>query len=186
MNDTLNIIKQRASCRFFTPEMPTDEQLQRIAEAAIQSPSSSNRQRWRVVVVKNKDLIDEMQVEAMNCVEAMPDKKLLGFINGRGNGVFCGAPCMIMVPMESAEPVSSALDCGILCENICIAAESLGVGSLICGLARLSFLGEKRAKFEQAMGFPEGYEFGMAVLLGTPAKQGTPHVPDMSKISFIE
>ena len=79
------------------------------------------------------------------------------------------------------------LDCGIVSENIALAASSLGIDNLICGLARFSFTGEKGAAFKRRLRFPDGYEFGMAVLLGTAASPGgKPHEPDLSKIIEIK
>jgi len=35
------------------------------------------------------------------------------------------------------------------------------------------------------IGFPEGYEFGLAVLVGYAAGEGKPHEPDMDKLRFM-
>lgn len=40
------------------------------------------------------------------------------------------------------------------------------LANLICGLAGLAFAGDKAAYFKKKLGFPEGCEFGAAVLLG--------------------
>jgi hypothetical protein len=63
---------------------------------------------------------------------------------------------------------------------------SLAIDNLICGLAAFAFAGVKGAQFKKRLGFPEGYEIGMAVLLGYAANPGgQPHELDLSKISFI-
>ena len=181
-NFTLDNIKKRYSCRAFTDEMPTDEQLMAAARAAIQSPSAVNRQAWRIVIVKNRALIDEMEAEGMKALGAMPDRAGYDRIMGRGGKLFYNSPCMIMVP---ALP-NTDIDNGIVCQNIALAAESMGMNSLICGLAGLAFSGDKAAYFKQKLGFPEGYEFGIAVLLGFSAGETAPHEPDESKISIVE
>jgi len=72
-------------------------------------------------------------------------------------------------------------------QNIALAATSLGIESLICGLATFSFTGEKGAELKRLLAFPEGYELGLAVLLGYAASPGgKPHTLDLSKISVIE
>jgi hypothetical protein len=118
----------------------------------------------------------------------MPDKSMYERIMSRGGKLYYDAPCMIVVPIAKAEPAGAELfDCGIVSENIALAATSLGVDNLICGLAAFSFVGEKGTEFKQRLGFPEGYEIGIAVLLGHAANPGgKPHEPDMSKISIIE
>lgn len=40
--------------------------LQTIAEAAIQAPSGMNRQAWRVIVVKDKELMQDMESEGLS------------------------------------------------------------------------------------------------------------------------
>jgi len=40
--------------------MPSEESLRIITEAAIASPSAVNQQNWRMIVVKNKELIADL------------------------------------------------------------------------------------------------------------------------------
>lgn len=185
MNDVLKTIQARYSCRAFTDEMPSDENLTAIANAAIQSPSGMNRQAWRVIVLKNQALINDMESEGMRALAAMEDKTMLDRIMGRGGKLFYHAPCLIMVPIDPSNLTGAALDCGILCENVALAATSLGMGSLICGLAGLAFAGARAKEFKERLGFPEGFEFGAAILLGYAAKEFAPHEPDSGKIHFI-
>ena len=77
MNETLKVIAERYSCRDFKDEMPTDEILQAIAQAAIQAPSGMNRQAWRVIIVKNKELMNDMESEGMPYLAGMEDKSSL-------------------------------------------------------------------------------------------------------------
>lgn len=188
MNDVLNAIASRYSCRTYTGQMPSDDQLRAIADAANTAPSSMNRQPWRIIVLKNKELITELETEAvrvMGTVEDEPVKKMYTMAMAHGGKIFYNAPCMIMLPVDASVP-AARLDCGIVCQTITLAATSLGLGSLICGLARYAFAADKAERFRQKLGFPEGFEFGMCVLLGEPQSNGTPHTPDGSKISFIE
>ena len=182
MNAAIKAIKERYSCRSFTKEMPSDEILQLIAEATVQAPSAMNLQRWRAIVVKNAQLIADMEQEGLAQLQAMDDKSGYNRIMERGNGLFYGAPAMLVIPITP----DGALDCGIAVENVAIAATSLGLGTLICGLAGLAFAGDKAAEFKARLGFPEGYEYGMAILLGYSEQQMPPHAPDLSKISFVE
>jgi len=92
------------------------------------------------------------------------------------------------VPIAKTEPAGAELfDCGIVAENIALAAASLGIDSLICGFTAFSFAGDKNREFKNRLGFPEGYEIGIGVLLGYAENHGgKPHTPDLSKISVIE
>lgn len=186
--DTIQAICTRYSCRAFSDKLPSDEDLQTIAEAAIASPSGMNRQLWRVIVVKNRDLMNDLEEEGIKNLAAFPDKSTYERIMSRGGKVYYNAPVMVVVPIAKTEPSGAEFfDCGIVSENIALAATALGIGSLICGLAAFSFAGDRGKEFKQRLCFPDGYEIGIAVLLGYAENPGgKPHKPDFSKISFIE
>ena len=186
MNETLKLIKERFSCRNFSDRVPTGEELNLIAQAAIQSPSGMNRQHWEVIVITNKELLSELEQEGMKNLEKM-DKDFYERIMSRTGNLFYNAPCMILISVKKAEPVGSEMvDLGIIAENVVIAATSLGFASLHCGLAGLAFAGDKREYFGDRLGFPEGYECGIGVLIGSAVNAGTPHEPDQSKITFVD
>lgn len=186
MNETIRHIHSRFSCRAFTGKPVTDEQARALAEAGAAAPSAMNLQPWRILVLRDKALLDELEAEGSRVMQAMPDKSLAERIASRGGRLFYNAPCMIFLPADSQNPVGSALDCGIAGENIALAAQSMGLGSCFCGLARLAFSEEKRADFEQRLGYPEGYEFGTALLVGEPADTKPPHPIDNNKIRYID
>ena len=78
------------------------------------------------------------------------------------------------------------LDCGIVVENMALAASSLGLGNVICGMAAMLINDECGAAYKEKL-IPEGYEFGVALLVGYPVDtEGTPHEPDMSKIIYVK
>ncbi|MBE5939653.1 MAG: nitroreductase family protein [Lachnospiraceae bacterium] len=179
--NTLNTISTRYSCRSYTGEAVEKEKIEAIALAAVQSPSGMNQQPWEIIVVKNKSLIDEMDEVTMDMLSKMEDKSLYDRIAGRGGRIFYNAPCMFII----AKRPGTDLDCGIVSENIALAASALGLGNVICGLARLVFDTEKGEEYKSKL-IPEGYEFGMSVLVGYATNpEGTPHQPDMSKIRYI-
>lgn len=186
MNETLKVIAKRYSCRDFEDKVPPDEILQAIAEAAIQAPSGMNRQAWRVIVVKNKELINDMESEGMAYLASMEDKSSYNRIMERGGRLFYGAPCMIVVPVDPAQYAPALVDCGILCQNITLAATSLGIANIMCGFTGLAFAsGLRTEEFSKRLGFPEGYAFGCSVLLGYAKTTKPPHEPDKDKITFI-
>jgi nitroreductase len=183
MNETLKVIANRYSCRDYTNEMPSDETIQAIADAAIQAPSGMNRQAWRVIVVKNKELMQDLEAEGLSYLESLEDKSTYQRIMDRGGRLFYGAPCMIVVPVDSQQ---SMIDCGIVCQNIALAATSLGLGSVICGLTGTAFAnGRRTEEFSKRLGFPDGFMFGCSVLLGYANTSKVPHDPDKDKIIMI-
>ena len=186
MNDTLKYIKERFSCRDFSEEIPSDEQMNAIVQSAIQAPSGMNRQLWHVIVVENADLIADMEKEGMIALEKMnPD--MYQRILSRGSSLFYNAPRMIVFAIKKAYPEGAELiDLGILAQNTVIAATSLGLATLHCGFVGLAFAGEKALEFKERLSFPEGYDCGMGVLIGYAKSTRLPHEPDNTKITYVK
>jgi len=187
MNEVLKVIAERYSCRDFKDKMPSDEVLRAIAGAAIQAPSGMNRQAWRVIVVKDRELMQDMENAGMEYLASVEDKSSYNRIMERGGRLFYGAPCMVVVPIDPEQYGPALIDCGILCQNIALAATSLGIANVMCGFAGLAFANGKHSEeFSGRLGFPSGYAFGCSVLLGYANSTKLPHEPDETKISFIE
>lgn len=186
--NTIEAIHRRYSCRAYTDRMPSDEDLKLIAEAAVSAPSAMNRQLWRVIVVKNRDIVGELEAEGMKNLAALPDRSAYDRVMSRGGKVYYNAPSMMIIPIEKEAAAGYELiDCGIVAENIALSAASLGIDNVICGLGTFSFSGEKGEEFKRRLHFPDGYDFGLCVLLGYAENAGgKPHEPDLSKIIIIE
>lgn len=181
MNEVLQIIQKRYSCRNFEERGVEQEKLEAIALAAVQSPSAMNQQPWEIIVIKNRELIDEMDSAVMAMLSKQDDRSMYERIMSRGGKLFYNAPSMFIV----AKKDNKDLDCGIVTENIALAASSLGLGNVICGMMRLVFQSEKSEYFKEKL-FPNGYEFGMSVLVGYAREEGIPHQIDTSKITYID
>lgn len=181
MNETLQTIAARYSCRDYDGRLPEKEKLEAIAKAAVQSPSGMNRQGWKIQVITDKAFIEEMDADGMRFLKEQEDPSGYQRFMERGGKLYYDAPCMFVILKQP----DTDLDAGIVSENIALAATSLGLGNVICGMAAIPFNGPKGDDFKKRAGFTEGYAFGMAVLVGYAKTEGTPHVPDMAKIQFI-
>ena len=182
MNETLRTIAERYSCRSYETRVLEKEKLEAIALAAVQSPSGMNGQPWQIVVITDKSLIDDMDAESMRIIADSDDKTAYNRFMERGGKIFYNAPCMFLILKKPG----SDLDCGIVSENIALAAASLGLGSVICGMAGVPLSGAKGDVYKSKIGFPDGYEYGIAVLVGYAKETRAPHEPDMSKIRYVE
>lgn len=185
-NETLKILEERSSCNAFTGELPEKEKIEAIAKAAVQSPSGTNAQPWRIVVVTDKELISEMEEETVHMMAQIPAYKgFYDMVTSTGMKLFYNAPCMIVLPYDTKN-VYAKFDCGIASQSIAVAAQSVGVASHIIAINEVAFQGEKGAYFKEKLQFPENYEFGLAVLLGNAAAEKAPHQPDLEKIIYVE
>ena len=182
MNETLKTIAQRYSCRSYDGVLPEKCKLDAIAAAAVQAPSGMNNQPWKIVVITNKDFLEEMDADSMKVLSEAEDKSGYERFMNWGGKLYYNAPCMYLILKRRG----ADLDVGIVTENIAIAAASLGLGSVICGMAGMAFGGANGEKFREKAGFSDGWEFGMTVLVGYAKNPGVPHEPDMSKICFVD
>jgi len=183
MNDTLKTIAERYSCRDFTDTPLTEAQIKIIADAALASPSAMNRQPWHVIVITDKALISELDAESINILAAAEDKSVYERIKTRGGKVFYNAPCMVMVASDGSS--YAAMDCGILSQNVALAAHSLGLASVICGMAGIPLNGTRSSELKKRLGFPDGYKFGIGILVGTARTKKNPHELDYNKVTYL-
>jgi nitroreductase len=187
MNAVLNAIAQRYSCRDFAPEAPASADLDRIGRAALHAPSAMNRQPWRVITVTDRDLLDQIEqagLAALAKVNPASHKRIMD----RGGRLLYGAPAVVIVaqapPAQGAYP--APLDIGIVAATVALAAESLGIQSCIAALPGYGLEGPAAADLRTRLAFPEGYGFGIAILLGHAAgAPRQPHDPDPTKLVRI-
>ena len=140
MNQVIEAINNRRSIRAFEPKPVPKDIINQIIDAGNQAPftSMTRAQPWRFVVVQDpefkqklfqtafpiwknaieglKNVDDEIYQMAVALYEALDEPK---------DAVYYSAPVILFVIGPSNNPLSSAL----ACENIMIAAQSLGVGS---------------------------------------------------------
>jgi len=185
MNEVLNCIKRRFSCRGYDGAPVQREKLDAIVNAALQAPSAMNLQPWEIIVINNKEIIDGLDEEAMGILSASADKTGYNRIMDRGGKVFYNAPCMFLV-LKHAGSRWADVDAGIMTQNICLAADSLGLNSVIVAMANIPFSGSSAEEMKDIVGWPDGLEFGMAVLVGHGNTVKEPHEIDMTKVRFVE
>jgi len=183
MNETLKTIAERNSCRDFSGEPLTKDQVDALVKAALAAPSAMNRQPWHIMMCTDKSLVDEMDAAAIAAMEANEDKTMYNRIKERGGKVFYNAPCMMMIAGDGSRWAD--LDCGILVENVALAAHALGLGNVINGMAHIPLDGDKGADFKKRLKWPDGYNFGIAILIGKANAGKVPHDLDMSKVTYV-
>ena len=171
MNEVLKAIAKRSSTRAYTGQKLTEEELNCLILAGLQAPTSNNEQEIHITVLDGGNpILAEIEEEK---------NKSMGLYNPRNN-FYCGAPTVLILSGD-ADYYWSKVDAGVAAENIAIAAESMGLGSLIVGCIKDAMFGEKRTYFEDAMKFPKGYEYEVAIALGHKAFEKEPHEYSVEK-----
>lgn len=132
MNSVLEVINQRRSVRLFEKTNVEISDLEKIINAGNMAPTGTS-QSWRFVVVTEDELLNKLKELSIpyyeKFMENMPDqfKEVRAVIDGIvDDPVFYSAPAAIYVIGSGS---SSDIDCSMVCQNIMLAAESLGLNS---------------------------------------------------------
>ena len=179
--DVLAAISNRRSHRAYREEQLSEEVLGAILQAGLESPSARNRQPWHFSVVQKPELIQEVHDEAVKILgkDGSPRFADPAF------QMFYHAPTAVLLFGEK-EFAWTQVDCGIAVENMALAAEGLGVGSVILGLPAAAFRGEKADELRKRLGCPEGYDFVIALALGYATDTKEPHDLRKEKMTRIK
>ena len=165
MSEVLDSIAKRSSTRGYTTEKLTQSELDTILTAGLQSPSATNKQEiFFSVIDGNNSIIEELGQEKMRLRNA----------NRGEHNAFYEAPTIIMLSAED-DFRWSAVDAGIAVQSMALAAESLGLGSLIVGSVYDAMRGDKRAYFKEKMQIPAEKDFQIALAVGHKAVEKEPH-----------
>ncbi|MCL2753943.1 MAG: nitroreductase family protein [Defluviitaleaceae bacterium] len=187
MNEVLKTIESRFSCRGYTGKAVEPSVMRSIVKAGLESPSAKNFQPWKIIAINNKEIVDEMDAEAMDNLRAMEDSRMYNLIAERGGKIFYNAPAIILV-LKEKNPQSSwvDIDCGILTQNMTLAATSLGLSSCIVALAAFVFKSSYAEELKEILQWPSGYEFAMGLLVGEGNNTKDPHEIDWGKAVIID
>jgi nitroreductase len=170
-NRVLTAMKQRSSARAYSAEQLTGEELEAVLNAGLMAPTATNRQEIHFTVVKgDSPVLGELDEEKRS-------------LHGQGrqpHNFYYEAPVLILLSAEENFKWSQ-VDAGIAVENMAVAAESLGLGSLIIGCIYDVLHGEKQSYFSEKFKFPEGYSFQIALAVGHKTDDKTPHEYDYER-----
>jgi nitroreductase len=136
MNEILEAIKKRRSVRAYESKKIPKEIIQTIIEAGNDAPSGMNSQPWRFVVVEDETLHKKMLEAAVPNAKTLlepiktSDPERYQLIMKRyeelEDPIYYSAPAIIFVIGKGRYADSS---CPLACENMMLAAYSLGLGS---------------------------------------------------------
>ena len=165
-NDTVKSIMERRSIRKYKPQQITEQELDCILTSGLNAPSAVNSQNWHFTVIQNADLISWMNDKIK---ENIP-KKFVETNKARAGGredysVFYHAPTVILISGEANDSWTES-NCAYAVENMCLAAKSIGVSSVIIGLVRYLFSTPKADEYAKEFGVPDGYKPLYAVCFG--------------------
>lgn len=164
--EVMEAIRARRSIRQYENRPLPEDVLGEILEAARLAPSARNRQDWRFVVVKDKELIRRVTAAADQPFLATAPVIIAGVALEPERMMRCGVP-------------TYAVDLAIAMTNITLAATAHGLGTCWIG----SF---DQEEVKRVLHIPEAYKVVQLMPLGYPAEQpeARPRKPLTEVVSY--
>lgn len=177
-NIVIETILARHSIRSYKDQPVEREKLEQIVKCGISAPSALNEQPWVLRVVTDSAFFNGSSRDyyAAN----PPENGVIPTVS-----IYRNAPVVIFIATPSEN--KGLIDCGMLGENIMIAAQSLGLGS-VCLTRPIRYLNgaESLKPYIDKLNLPEGYELIFGIGLGYPDMTPNPTPRDESKVEFID
>lgn len=153
------LVNQRQSVRKYQEKPVEREKMETILEAVHLAPSACNSQPWKIIVVDNPELKNEVAKSTFN--------KAVSF-----NRFAVQAPVIAVLVIEKPKLIAQIggslknqeypmYDIGIAAAHFCLQAAELGLGTCIIG-----WFDEKKIK--TLLKIPEKKKIGLVITLGYP------------------
>lgn len=171
MNEVLNVLETRRSCRNFKPDMVKEEELRAIIKAGTYAATGMGRQSPLILAVTSKELRDKISEE---------NSRIGGW--EEGFDPFYGAPVILIVLADKTIP-TYLYDGSLVMGNLMNAAESIGVASIWIHRAKEEFASEFGKKILADLGIEGEYEGIGHCALGYAAD--APKAPAPRKENYV-
>lgn len=162
-------ILRRRSIRKFTEQKLTSDQIRLLLEAAMAAPTALNLKPWKFIIVEDQNGLSELR-------KALPFGKI-------------DAPCAIVVcgDLQSVKkPVTERFwvqDCSAASQNLLLAATSLGLGSVWCGVHPIN---QTEKSVRKALDIPKDVIPLNVIFIGYPAEEKLPRTQYSDKYVYSE
>jgi len=159
--EVMEAIKKRRSIRAYKNTPVDEETLNTVLEAARLAPSWGNTQTWRFVVVRDKEVRQKLSQVGLRTpsrgFEALNQVPVALVVCAEMNRSGCSEG----KPVTDKESYWFMFDVALAMENLVLAAQSLGLGTVFLG-------GFDAKKAGEILGVPEGYCVVSMTPLGYP------------------
>ena len=155
--DFQELIQKRQSVRKYSTKPVEKEKIEQLIEAVHISPSACNSQPWRIIIVDNPELKNEVAKATFNTAITF-------------NKFAIEAPVIAVLVIEKAKLIAQIggsiknqeyplYDIGIAAAHFCLQATDLGLGTCMIG-----WFDEKKIK--QLLKIPESRKIGLVITIG--------------------
>lgn len=155
-------IMSRRSIRKYKEQAVPREMLDKILECGINAPNGMNQQNYEVKVVD--------------------DTASVKFLSENLRGLY-KAPVYLFIAAGNQYDMSR-IDVGLLAENICLAANAYGIGSINLGQPVRAL--KDKPEILQSLHFGADYELCLAIALGYPDETPAAKPRNKDKVQFVK
>ena len=156
MNPVFDVIYNRRSIRSYKSDHITPEQLDNILSAGLWAPTARNEQEIKFVAVQDGNILEELQ------------KDFLSSIGGESRVFHYNAPAFILL-FGPKDFEYTEIDAGIAVQNMALAAESIGLNTVIIGILRKMMHGPLGDKWIKRFNIPDDHKFVIGLAVGYKA-----------------
>lgn len=159
MENFLELLKNRRSCRRFTDEPVSQESVANIMRAALMSPSGHRINPWEFVLVENKETLRQLSVS-----------------KAAGAQLLEGAAMAVVVIADTDKTDVWVEDCSIATILMQLAAEEEGLGScwVQIRLRKDADGGSSEENVRALLGLPANYAVLSIVAIGHKERESKP------------
>lgn len=169
MNETMQTMLRRRSCRSYTDEQIREADLEQILLAGTYAASGMGRQAAKIVVVQDAETREQL-------------RKMNAAIMGVDSDPFYGAPTVCVI-LADPEVRTWNEDGSLVIGNMMLAAESVGAASCWIHRAQQEFDSPEGKALLKKWGIPERYRGVGHCILGYAAQEPAPARP--RKADFV-
>ena len=147
-------------------------------QAGLSTASAINQQPWYFVVITNSDVMTEIAQSAKPSGTGSPSADVQGGAmsapasTGASKAGLGDSPAAIIVYMneDTASP-NASFDCGLACQNMVLAAASLGYGTKIVSSPTMALNGDDHDALCEKLGVDAAYQAVAVLLIGQADQQ---------------
>ena len=173
MNNTLDVINNRKSCKNFDSKMVDRSLIEKIVEAGTHAPSGMNKQSPIILAITNKEIRDKLS--GVNA----------SIMGREGVDPFYGAP-VVLVVLADKSVFTHVYDGSVVMENMLLAAESLGLGACWIHRAKEEFESEFGLELLKSLGISGDYEGIGNCVIGYRLDEGRAHSIKDNYVFYVD
>lgn len=158
-SSVFNEIMSRTSVRSYSDRKVTDEQVDTLLKAAMAAPSAGNKQPWRFIVIRDRRILEYIS-DNFHTMTMVKNAQAAVVVCGDLKATFDGDGRDYWIEDVSASS-----------ENLLLAAHSMGLGAVWCGVYPQM---ERVKKFSQLLHLPDEIVPLNCIAIGYPSGEATP------------